>query len=217
MIQYPAKNVFGEFFLMPNNSVMPLQPPPGDFAAYIFDCDGTLAETMHLHHKSWIHAVRAQVGPFEMDWNFFCSMGGMSAGDTIAVLNREHGFALDKERLLRDVEEFLEECLESAAPRFEVIAMAREAAQKGIPIAVASGGYRKYVERTLRSIGVAALFPVTVTQDDVARVKPAPDLFLLAAKRLGVRPEQCLVIEDSPKGRDAADAAGMTCLLIEPK
>lgn len=200
-----------------DDNIIPLQPPPGDFAGYIFDCDGTLAETMHLHYQSWVHAVRLQVGQFDMEWDFFCSMGGMSTGDTIAVLNKLHGFSLNQEKLLQDVEDFLDDRLETALPRREVIALAREVAKKGIPLSVASGGFRKYVERTLKSIGVMDLFPIVVANEDVPRVKPAPDLFLLAAQKMGVPPEKCLVIEDSPKGRDAADAAGMTCLLIDPK
>lgn len=197
---------------------LPLRPPPGVFAAYIFDCDGTLAETMGLHYQSWLHAIRRQVGgAFEWEWSFFCSMGGMSTADTITVLNRHFGLSLDEQRLRHDTDAFLENVIDTVAPRRETVALARRAAQNGLRVAVASGGYRKHVQRTLRAIGVEDLFPVVVTNEDVPRVKPAPDLFLLAAQKLGVAPSACLVIEDSPKGREAAEAAGMACLLVEPK
>jgi HAD superfamily hydrolase (TIGR01509 family) len=98
-----------------------------------------------------------------------------------------------------------------------VVALARQAVARGLKVAVASGGSRKHVQTTLRAIGVETLFPVVVVSEDVSRVKPAPDLFLLAAKKLGVAPASCLVIEDSPRGREAADAAGMACLLVESR
>ncbi|MDR2430333.1 MAG: HAD family phosphatase [Puniceicoccales bacterium] len=194
----------------------PLCPPEGDFGAYIFDCDGTLAATMHIHYASWLHAVRRQAAGFQWQWEAFCEMGGMSAADTVGVLNRRFGLVLDLGRLNGDIDAFLETALENAAPCADAVALARVAVASGIRLAVASGGEGWRVRKTLRMIGVDSLFPVVVTADDVARVKPAPDLFLLAAKRLGVVPGRCLVIEDSPRGREAAEAAGMECLLVEP-
>ena len=82
---------------------------------------------------------------------------------------------------------------------------------------MASGGFRKEVHEILKTIGVAELFPVVVTSEDVANCKPAPDLFLLAAEKLGVPASECLVVEDSPKGFDAAEAAGMACLMVYPQ
>lgn len=193
-----------------------LNPPAGDFEAYIFDCDGTLAATMQVHYASWLHAVRRQVAGFHWQWKAFCEMGGMSAADTVGVLNRQFGLGLDLARLNGDIDAFLETALDDVAPCVDAVALARAAVASGIKLAVASGGEGHWVLKTLQVIGVDALFPVVVTADDVARVKPAPDLFLLAAKRLEVAPERCLVIEDSPRGREAADAAGMACLLVEP-
>jgi len=194
------------------------QPPDGDFGAYIFDCDGTLAATMSIHHRSWLHAIHRQIGDaFTLDWRTFCSMGGMSAGDTLRALREKFGISLDEARLNADVDAFLETALDKAQPRPQALALARRALDAGIKIAVASGGRRTYVERTLRAIGAAKLFPVVVTLDDVARAKPAPDLFLLAAQRLGVEPARCLVIEDSVQGVTAAGAAHMSCLVVEPQ
>ena len=89
-----------------------------------------------------------------------------------------------------------------------VVAFARRVAATH-PVAIASGGPRDIVRRTLELKGLAALFPVVVSADDVVHGKPAPDMFLLAAKKMAVEPTHCLVFEDAEPGMRAADAAGM--------
>ena len=101
-------------------------------------------------------------------------------------------------------------------PIDDVCAFARERAAAGCPVSVASGGDAVTVHRTLRAIGVAELFPIVVTAEEVQRGKPAPDLFLLAAQRMGVRAADCLVFEDSLLGITAAEAAGMGSVLVTP-
>jgi beta-phosphoglucomutase-like phosphatase (HAD superfamily) len=96
----------------------------------------------------------------------------------------------------------------------EVVAFARERARAGFPVSVASGGDAITVRQTLRTIGVTDLFPVVVTAEEVEHGKPAPDLFLLAAERMGVAPAQCLVFEDSLLGIRAAERAGMGSVLV---
>jgi HAD superfamily hydrolase (TIGR01509 family) len=202
-----------------NTRGIPMTPqvPDGDFAAFLFDCDGTLAASMQLHYRSWLFAIEQQRGGFVPDWKTFCSCGGMSVEDTLAFWNKKFGVTLDAARVRADTDAFLEAELDSVEPCPEVVALARDAARRGIKLAVASGGMRSRVLRTLRAIGVEGLFTVIVAQEDVERVKPAPDLFLLAAARLGEPPAKCLVIEDSPRGAEAAEAAGMRCLLVEPR
>ena len=90
-----------------------------------------------------------------------------------------------------------------------VVAFARRAVAEGRPVAVASGGPREVVQRSLELAGLAPLFPIVVTADDVVHGKPLPDMFLLAAQRMGVPPDQCLVFEDAEPGHRAAEAAGM--------
>ncbi|MDR3227953.1 MAG: HAD family phosphatase [Puniceicoccales bacterium] len=191
--------------------------PAGEFAAFIFDCDGTLAATMHQHYRSWLRAIEMQGGGFAPSWEEFCSMGGMSVEDTLAAWEQRYGVALDPARVRADTDAFLETVFHEMRPCAAVVAVARAAVARGVKVAVASGGVRRRVLRTLRVIGLENFFPVVLAQEDVARVKPAPDLFLLAAQKLGVLPEQCLVFEDSPKGKEAADAAGMHCVLVEPQ
>lgn len=197
---------------------LPLKPPAGDFDAYIFDCDGTLAATMRLHHRSWTRAIVMQLGrEFDFPWELFCSMGGMSTADTCRRLDARFGTNLDPLRIVHDAESYLDEHLDSVEPIHEVITLAQYAKNAGLGVAVASGGYGPHVRRTLKAIGLENFFPVIATVEEVEFSKPAPDLFLLAATRLGADPKRCLVIEDSPRGREAAEAAGMACLMVEPK
>lgn len=188
------------------------------FSAYIFDCDGTLAASMKLHHAAWEYAVCRQVGSnWAFPWKFFCTLGGMNTADTIAILEKRYGFKLSIEKLLPDYHAFLDKHLSETTPIPEVCAYARRLAAKGAKLAVASGGFREEVNRILKTIGIAELFPVVVTSEDVANCKPAPDLFLRAAEKLGVPASECIVIEDSPQGVDAAHAAGMASLTVYPR
>ena len=199
-----------------SSAIQPLPLPSGDFAGYIFDCDGTLAASMAIHHLSWNHAIQQQVPSFTLSWEDLCAMGGMSIRETVDTLRQRYGITLDPEKILPDYDADLDRRIDSVQPCGDVLAAARALAAQGHPVAVASGGFRRYVDRTLRAIGAEKLFPVIVTIEDVARAKPAPDLFLLAAQKMGVPPERCLVIEDSPKGKEAATAAGMQCQLVPP-
>jgi len=185
---------------------------------WIFDCDGTLAATMRLHHGSWSHAIVRQLGrPFVFDWAFFCSMGGMSTEDTCARLRERHGLELDPGLIRRHTDEWLDEHLEARVEaRAEVVALLHHVRAGGSRTAVASGGTRHHVGVTLRKLALEPHFEAVVTCEDAPRSKPHPDLFLEAARRLGLRPADCVVIEDSPRGREAAEAAGMPCVMVEP-
>ena len=81
-------------------------------------------------------------------------------------------------------------------------------------MAVASGGHHELVDATLGVLGIAGLFDAVVCAEDYERGKPAPDPFLVSAKRMGVRPEDCVVFEDSPTGIEAAEAAGMAHVFV---
>lgn len=199
-----------------SSAIQPIALPPGDFAGYIFDCDGTLAASMAIHHQSWNYAIQQQVPTFTLSWEDLCAMGGMSIRETVEALHQRYGITLDPEKILPDYDADLDRRIDSVQPCEDVLAAARALARAGKPVAVASGGFRRYVDRTLKAIGAKEIFPVIVTIEDVARAKPAPDLFLLAAEKMGVPPERCLVVEDSPKGEEAATAAGMQCLLVPP-
>lgn len=186
--------------------------PDRDYRAFIFDCDGTLVDTMPLHQKAWISALEAHGAPFEFTWELFMRRAGMTLERTVEELNIEFGSNLDPVLVARHQRAEYERLLDRIEPIEEVVSFAR--ARAGAPMAVASGGDRETVERSLAAIGVRELFPVVVVAADVVRGKPEPDLFLLAAERLGVRPEECLVFEDSPSCVEGARRAGMGAVLV---
>lgn len=192
---------------------MRFRPPERPFSGCIFDCDGTLADTMPLHFEAWRAALRAHAAPFEFTWPLFMKRAGMTQERTVEELNLEFGTALPARTVAELQHAEFRARIHQIGPIPEVVDYARQAALRH-PVAVASGGERHAVLETLERIGVAELFRVVVVAADVARGKPAPDLFLLAAERLGVPPEQCVVFEDAELGLEAARAAGMHPVLV---
>jgi beta-phosphoglucomutase-like phosphatase (HAD superfamily) len=193
---------------------LPLELPPGEFAALVFDCDGTLADSMPLYHRAWQRALRAHGASFEFSWELFMSRAGMSTALTIEGLNLEFGTALEAESVERRQHAEYLTLIDEVQPIASVVEVARRHFGR-IPMSVASGGARPLVERTLELIGVKELFPVVVVAADVPRGKPEPDIFLLAAKRMGVAPEACLVFEDGEPGLVAARRAGMKTVFVD--
>ena len=193
----------------------PVPLPTGDFSGYIFDCDGTLADSMPAHFKAWEAAFRANGARFDFTWKDFYGQAGMGMYESVRYFNDLHGDALDPAAVVAAYNEQM--LVEHAAvlPIEPVVTLARELGQSH-PVAVASGGSRAHVTETLRLIGLEGFFRVVVTKDDVANGKPAPDSFLLAAEKMGVPAQECLVFEDAPLGLKAAKAAGMQAVYIDP-
>ena len=191
---------------------MQLQIPERTFGAYLFDCDGTLADTMPLHYRAWRRMVEEHGG--QMSEELFYRLGGKPTEAIIELLNAEHGLRVtDVARAAHLKEEYYLELISEVEPIEPVLRVAQRL-HRTVPMAVVSGGYRKYVELTLEAIGVKHLFDAIVCAEDTSRGKPHPDPFLEAARRLGVPPEDCLVFEDSPAGVQAAKAAGMECVFV---
>jgi len=188
---------------------MKLDIPAGDFAGYIFDLDGTLVDTMPLHYRAWNRAMQHAGLKQELSEDLFYSLGGMPTRGVAKVFADHYGLVLDVEKVFHQKEAlFLE--LQSEMRLIEaVVAFARKAVTQGRPVSVASGGPRDIVRHTLELMHLQVLFPVVITPEDVMHGKPAPDMFLLAAKKMGVPPAQCLVFEDAVPGIQAAEAAGM--------
>jgi len=188
--------------------------PARDYAGYIFDLDGTLIDSMPLHYEGWREALRASGFTHEFDEDFFYSLGGVPTAKIIEILNHRHGTTMDPHAIAHFKEEIYLKKL-PRIPRIEpVVAFARARVAAGKPAAIASGGGRPIVEAALRAAGIRELFTAIATPEDVAHGKPAPDLFLLAAQRLGVPARECLVLEDAEPGRQAAIAAGMDYVMI---
>ena len=188
--------------------------PEREYAAYIFDCDGTLADSMPMHHDAWVYALKKNGSTFEFTYEQMCHWGGMSLDGTVCKLNDMHNCSLDSETVVKDQIERVAERLPYVKAREPVAALARELAARS-PLAVASGGCRENVHRTLEVIGLKPLFQVIVTREDVVQSKPSPEIFLLAASKLGVEAGECLVYEDSITGIEAAKAAHMDYILVD--
>jgi beta-phosphoglucomutase-like phosphatase (HAD superfamily) len=184
---------------------MPLEAM--DFAAHVFDLDGTLIDTMPAHHRAWQRALAPFGAVFPAER--FYGLAGVPASEIVPILAREQGVALDADLVIAARDRFFhDEEEETALPIERVCAIARR--HRGVrPLAVASGGRRHAVDKTLRRHAMLDWFDAIVTADDVARHKPAPDVFLEAARRLGVDPRRCCAYEDGDLGIEAARAAGM--------
>jgi beta-phosphoglucomutase-like phosphatase (HAD superfamily) len=191
--------------------------PTRRYSGYVFDCDGTLADTMLLHHRAWRSALEQAGASFDFDWDMMMSRAGMSLEQTVSELSAQFDFPLDPVGIAahqRVIYGSLENTVRGVE---EVVSFARRVAEFA-PLAVASGSHRPHVVRTLETLGIAELFSVIVTPEDVAkgRGKPEPDMFLLAAARMGVPPSECLVLEDAEFGFEAARRAGMDYAVVGP-
>jgi len=187
---------------------MKLDIPSGEFAGYIFDCDGTLVDTMPLHYRAWDRAMH-QVGLKEpLDEELFYSLGGFPTRKVAGIFARHYGLTIDVEWVFHHKEELFLEMQAEMKLIQPVVDFAKKLYRKK-PMSVASGGPKPVVTKTLELMRLTDLFPIVVTPEDVVHGKPAPDMFLLAAQKMGVPPEQCLVFEDAEPGVQAAMAAGM--------
>jgi HAD superfamily hydrolase (TIGR01509 family) len=186
-------------------------PPEKLYKGYIFDCDGTVAHSMPIHYAAWRQT--AEENGILMTEELFYSLGGVPTTRIVEILNEKFGTNLDPEQVARRKEAVYLENMGNMQPIEEVAAFARKVA-KFAKVSIASGGYLPVVLETLEAIGFKDFFPVVVTTEQVSRGKPFPDMFLEAAKRMGVPPNECLVLEDSPAGIEAAKAAGMDYSLI---
>ena len=186
-------------------------PPKPNFSHHhprgiIFDCDGTLADSMPVHWRTW-QIIAARYG-LSLSEERFYSLGGIPARDTLRMLSAEQGVALDPVAVGHEKEAMYLTFIAQVAPIDNVVSVARENYGQ-IPLAVASGGNRHVIEQVLNHLGIRHLFQAVVTSEDVTRQKPAPDIFLEAARRIGVPPEFCRAYEDTDLGMQAIRAAGM--------
>lgn len=176
------------------------------FEGIIFDCDGTLADTMPLHWEAW--RTVAERYEFHFPEERFYALGGVPSRDILQQINEEQNLDLDARQVAREKEEAYLPRLKEARVVKPVVEVAFSHYGK-VPMAVATGGTRKVISQVLSHLGIDHLFAHLVTSEDVARQKPAPDIFLEAAKRIGVPPKKCLAYEDTDLGLQAIAAAGM--------
>lgn len=181
--------------------------------AVIFDCDGTLVNSMPAHFASWCDALSYYGAANVFQEDVFYAMGGRPTTDIVVELNDEYGLKLDPDAVAMKKREAFLGRLHTLDGIDEVVALARSLRGK-LPMAVATGGTRLVIEKTLQALELSDLFEEVVTADDVRIGKPAPDIYLKAAELLGVAPEKCLAFEDAPAGIVAAQRAGMQVVAV---
>jgi HAD superfamily hydrolase (TIGR01509 family) len=190
---------------------MKLKLPGGEFKAYLFDCDGTIADSMPLHYLAWSKAL-AEHG-CEFSEELFYAWGGMPTAEIVATLNARQGLSMVVEEVCERKESLYYELLPELKAVPEVLEHI-ERARGRIPFAVVSGGTRDSVVRSLRALGLMERFDTLVCAGEYVKGKPDPEPFLLAAERLGIAARDCLVFEDTDMGIAAAKAAGMAWVRV---
>ncbi len=182
--------------------------PEGSFSAYLYDCDGTLADTMGPHIEAWV--AECQSRGVNLDGNLITELAGMPAVPTVLEINRRYGSNLDPQEIAQAKENrFFDHYLNRVKPIVAIVENLKNAAKTGKRIAVVSGGRRRVVKETLKILGIADLVEVVICAEDVKNGKPHPEPFLMAAEQLGVKPSECLVFEDADLGIESAERAGM--------
>lgn len=186
---------------------------PPHVRGLVFDCDGTIADTMPLHYEAWVAALEEH--RVEFPEAMFYELAGVPTARIVEILNDRHGHAMPVQETADYKEHLYQQLIPRVVPIEPVVVLVRQYAGR-LPMAVATGGTQAIVRKTLGSLGLIEHFQAIVTADDVRHGKPAPDIFLESARRLGVPPESCYAFEDADLGLQAARAARMTAIDIRP-
>ena len=187
--------------------------PPGDFKAYLFDCYGTVVDSMPLHYLAWQRVLHT----FSVDFpeELFYEWGGRPVEDILRELSRTQGIEIPIQETADTKEAYFHEALPELTAVAEVLEHI-EHSHGRIPFAIVSGGGRESVKRSLAQLGLLDRFQTLVCAEDYTRAKPNPEPYLIAAERLGIAPADCLVFEDTELGIASARAAGMSWVKVPP-
>lgn len=186
-------------------------PIPSQTKAFIFDIDGTLADTMPLHYEAWEEVGKKH--RFTMPKSFFYDMAGLPSRSIILNLNEKYGYRLDPDFITLEKENAVIEKLNKSKPIRPIVDLVYEYHNK-LPMSLGTGGKRKFAKIVIEAIGLTSYFEILVSSEDVEKYKPFPDTFLKCAQLMGIAPENCLVFEDGEFGIEAARRAGMMCVDI---
>lgn len=184
-----------------------------EYDAFLFDLDGTLADSMVAHNQAWVDTLAAH--GCKMTFEILKEYAGVPNEITVRIFNERFGWRLDPDMIAAEKNSRFFKNIDQVKIIEPVHKIAREHRERNRPMAIVSGGTAEMVGRILRAIRSEELFPVRVCAEDVTRSKPAPDPFLHAAKLLRVAPEKCLVFEDGEAGIQGAKAAGMGVVKVE--
>ena len=196
---------------------MTLDLPDRDFAGYIFDCDGTLVHSMQLHFRAWTASFEHNQAPWVWSEDEFYAAAGVPDRVTVGKLNERYSADICPDAVHESKAEGYAEHVDKLKAVPAVGELAHKLHAEGRKISVASGSDLSLVEPSLEAAGLRDLFDIIITPALVEHGKPAPDMFLLAAEKMGVPPEDCLVFEDGQAGIDAADAAGMASVFVDSR
>ncbi|MBO2519666.1 HAD family hydrolase [Limnochorda sp.] len=182
--------------------------------ALVLDLDGTIVDTETAIFRAWEEVYRRRGARLPQE-EWLKAVGSSQARfDPVAYLAHQLGQAVDRAQVEAEADALAAHEVRQLGPRPGVVELVHAAQAEQLLLAVASSSPRAWVDARLEQVGLAGAIPVRATADDVAQVKPAPDLFLEAARRLGIEPAQALVVEDSVHGARAALAAGMRCVVV---
>ena len=180
--------------------------------ALIFDFDGTILDTETPEFESWCAEFTAHGTTLTLDWWSACI--GTAGADPYDHLEASIGRSVDRAAIRARRRALHQALIEHQQPRLGVVHWITTARETGLSLAVASTSHRTWVHGHLDRIDLLASFDHLACGDEVERVKPAPDLYQLALRRLGVTSGQAIAIEDSPTGVAAAKAAGLFCIAV---
>jgi beta-phosphoglucomutase family hydrolase len=180
----------------------------------IFDCDGTLVDSMPLHYHAWVTVLRRY--DFDFTEARFYQWAGVPVDEIVRRLAAEKGLTVDAKVIAAERDTYFHSLPASELrPVVAVVDVARRF-HRQLPLAVATGSTQASAEASLRAIGILEWFDAVISSQDAGRPKPAPDVFLMAAERIAVTPSDCVAFEDGDAGLQAAQAAGMRVVDIRP-
>ncbi|MCX4825050.1 HAD family phosphatase [Streptomyces sp. NBC_01142] len=186
----------------------------GRTTSVIFDLDGTLVDSEPNYYEAG-RRLLAEHGVADFGWDQHARFIGISTRETLETLRGEYGIEAPVEELLAAKNRTYLELARTSTQVFpEMRKFVERLHTEGVPMAVASGSSRAAIEAVLAGTGLHAFIPTVVSAEEVAHGKPEPDIFLETARRLGVAPADCVVLEDAVPGAAAAHAAGMRCIAV---
>ena len=183
---------------------------PSHIKGFIFDIDGTLADTMPAHYRACVR-VASEFG-FEFPLDYFIAMAGIPTTDVFkALLEKQHKTSISVEEVSALKEKYYLEEVPSIQPISFTMDIVKKY-QGQIPMSMGTGGTLEVALPNIRQIQADKYISILVSAEDVKKHKPFPDTFLECARLMNIAPEHCLVFEDATNGFKAAEAAGMGCI-----